>query len=655
MTAAHAFPLLGNNPAQIVDQILATDQCLLLFGETGAGKSTLAAAIASTLEAGGRSCWCISADPGSPAFGVPGTVCLGRWGNGRWERIEHYPLCTLDAARFRLPLIEAVRRLLAIEKQGTLLIDAPGTVRGAAGSELLLALVEATASDNVLVLVREGKPVPLSDELRTLNARVWIVPARPEANRPSKRARARQRTSQWNAFLNDAATREIATADLCLTGTPPPVDIPTAWVGRQVALMDGQRLMGLGEVTALRDGVIHARMAAIREGGRTLLVRDARRDEDGLLSTAKPFASAAIQYLPPSDVTSFTYHTRSRGPRPVAAVGPVIATLVNGVLGDPLLHLRMRHQKRSLLFDLGEAGRLPARIAHQVTDVFISHAHIDHIGGFLWLLRSRIAVLPTCRLFGPPGLADHIEGMIRGIRWDRVGEQAPRFEVAEFHGDHLQRFSVEAGRRGCEPMESKIISDGVLYREPAFLVRTMLLDHKTPVLAFALEPARQINVRKERLTALGLAPGPWLRQLKDAVINEQLDTVIQLPDGNARNAAELVDALLLVSAGEKLVYATDLADTASNRQRLSELARHAHTFFCEATFAEKDHERATRTGHLTTRACGEIATAASVGRLIPFHFSRRYETSLEDMYDEIREACSRVMVPQGTDHDLNSV
>ena len=54
-------------------------------------------------------------------------------------------------------------------------------------------------------------------------------------------------------------------------------------------------------------------------------------------------------------------------------------------------YLQLRHQGRSLLFDLGDGARLPARLAHQVTDVFISHAHMDHISGFQWLLRSRWA------------------------------------------------------------------------------------------------------------------------------------------------------------------------------------------------------------------------------------------------------------------------
>ena len=61
---------------------------------------------------------------------------------------------------------------------------------------------------------------------------------------------------------------------------------------------------------------------------------------------------------------------------------------------------------------------------------------------------------------------------------------------------------------------------------------------------------------------------------------------------------------------------------------------------------ENDIKHAIRNGHLTTRACGEIATAARVGRLVSFHFSRRYAEHPDDIYAELRAACNRVVIPQ---------
>lgn len=324
----------------------------------------------------------------------------------------------------------------------------------------------------------------------------------------------------------------------------------------------------------------------------------------------------------------------------------MVATLVNGVFGDPLLHVRIADHKRSMLIDMGEGARIPARTAHQVTDVFLSHAHIDHIAGFLSFLRSRIGERPPCRVFGPAGIADNVAGLVAGVHWDRVGPRAPRFEVTEFDGDRLRRFSVIAGGSNHELVgESPADEVGTVFRDGLMRVEAAVLDHMTPVLAFAIATHATIHVRKERLNATGLQPGPWLTQLKDCLAAGDRDACILLPSGDESSVAELADELLLEAPGRKLAYATDFADTAGNRAAICKLAQGAHTFFCEAAFCEIDSYQARRTGHLTTRACGEIATAAGVQQLIPFHFSRRYESTPLKVYDEVRSACAATLVP----------
>ena len=47
--------------------------------------------------------------------------------------------------------------------------------------------------------------------------------------------------------------------------------------------------------------------------------------------------------------------------------------------------------------------------------------------------------------------------------------------------------------------------------------------------------------------------------------------------------------------------------------------------YIEAAFAEADATLAAERSHLTTRAAGEIARAAKVRGVEPFHFSPRYE------------------------------
>lgn len=640
----HDFTVLTLHAEDIVASVFKQNRRVLLFGAPGTGKSTLTTLLAKVLARARRPCWCLSADPGSPLFGVPGAVSLGKWQQTAWQLREYSALCTLDAGRFRLPLISASHQLLRRRFDGVVLIDGPGVVRGVAGSELLEGLVTAARIDAVLTITPAAASPPLLDELRALAKAVFIVPAAVEAVRPGKRVRARRRTEKWDVYLSGATIQCFDLDEINIIGTPPPHEKGCVWTGRQVALMQAKRTLAMGEVQQLEGNVLRVALPAAVSDAETLLIRDAQRTGEGVIETAASHAAERFGYLPPADVLPSI--DSNYGPHPTGRVGAIEVALINGVFGDPLLHLRLRHQRRSLMFDLGSGKRLPARVAHQVTDIFISHAHLDHIGGFIWLLRSRVGEFPPCRLYGPPELAQHIAGFIRGVLWDRV-VTGPRFEIVEFHGDRLRCFYLQATQPEPKLRVELSVEDGVLYQEPGFCVRGVMLDHQgTPVIAYAFEPDKQINVRKDRLAARGIEPGPWLNELKKQLLIDNGTTRIRLPDGSNATAAALAAELVLVSPGKKLVYATDLADTAENRQRLVGLAKYAHTFFCEATFAEAEADHALRNGHLTARACGEIAMRAGVARLVPFHFSRRYLDRPQQIYDEVKNACPRVVVPK---------
>ncbi|MCP4120012.1 MAG: hypothetical protein GY737_32375 [Desulfobacteraceae bacterium] len=642
MSTIHPGPLSAHEPERIAKALGKAPRRVLLFGEMGIGKSTLTTALAGIMEKAGQSCFCLGADPGSPAFGVPGAVCLGRWQKDRWRLVSMEALCSLNAGRFRLPLVWAVKRLVRKSDREILLVDAPGVVRGIAGAELLLGLVEAASIQTILVLCKDGKKLPYANELMSTQAKIHRVRPSPLARHPGRSKRTRQRTRLWNAYLQDAKEMNVDLSRVSLLGTPPPMEAGKEWQGRQVALLDGGATLAMGEVVKIDNNTLRIRAPGKEKPFNQVVIRDACRSKDGGLKTAKHAASYAGSH-------SVTFRRKGSGagtgPLAEARMGGLTATLMNGVLGDPLLHLRLMNLKQSMLFDLGDGERLPARLAHQLTDVFITHAHMDHIAGFLWLLRSRIGDLPPCNIYGPPGLADHIEGMIAGVHWDRIGEYGPRFRVAEHHGDYLEISGLHAGKKGRKMLGREQVIDNIMLKTPTFTIQAIVLDHGTPVLAYSFKRMPQLNIIKKRLMERGIPPGPWIGELKRIIAAGNRDARIPLPDNSLASAGPLADDLLLVSPVYKLVYATDLADTPANRNRLIRFAQNAHTLFCEAAFTQDHKEKAASSGHLTARACGEIANAANVNQVIPFHFSKRYESRPWLIYDEVKSSCARVAVP----------
>ncbi|MFO7761938.1 MAG: MBL fold metallo-hydrolase [Thermodesulfobacteriota bacterium] len=631
----------------VIPKLLAPDQRILLFGESGTGKSTLAMFLAQELDRAGLSCTCLSADPGFPAFGPPGAACLAKWQDNDWQILAFEALCTLDAGRFRLPLVSAVSRLIGPVTKGGILVDAPGLVRGVAGAELLTGLVETAGIDTVLVLAHSKKKIPLINELKTIPARVFLGRAPSQARCPGSRKRARQRTLLWDRHLEQAEEKEIKLDNRLLTGTLPPLTAEKEWRGRQIAFLRKRRTLALGEVTGSKGKTFTVRITGFSETPDQILVRDAYRNEQGRLVTTKPEINSGLTYLPASDISPYPGTGKHTGPHPLVKIGDATATLLNGIFGDPLLHMRLHNRKRSLLFDLGEGNRLAAHLAHQVTDVFISHSHIDHISGFLWLMRSRIGKFPACRLFGPPGLAESIASLMNGILWDRVGDWGPRFTVTELHGRQLVAYSLQAGKTGRDKLKTRSTSGGLILEDQGLKVRAVTLDHAaTPVLAYSLEQAPKINVCKKNLAAMNLPTGPWLGELKRKITAGNLGSLVRLPDHNKKKAGDLAEKLLRTSPARKMVYATDLADTPSNRNKLIRLAAGAQLLFCEAAFVEENRRQAERSGHLTARACGEIARAADVGQLVPFHFSRRYEKRPYLVYEEVKTACPGIVKPR---------
>lgn len=215
--------------------------------------------------------------------------------------------------------------------------------------------------------------------------------------------------------------------------------------------------------------------------------------------------------------------------------------------------------------------------------------------------------------------------------------------VHELHPGRLLRFRLQAGRKGREPLEEREIREDVLLEEPDFRVRAATLDHAIPVLAFAFEETKAIHVRADRLAELGLAPGPWLSLLKRLLLEGRGDRIVPLPDGSERKASDL-DAELTYSPGQKLAYATDLDESEANQRALSALASEARILYCEATFVEEDRELARATQHLTARGCARIAASARVEKLVPFHFSKRYEHDPGRVYREVMEAFPATVV-----------
>ena len=264
----------------------------------------------------------------------------------------------------------------------------------------------------------------------------------------------------------------------------------------------------------------------------------------------------------------------------------------------------IRRGADKLLIDCGEGTQrqlLRTVGLPEVTEVFLTHLHVDHWLGLPGMLKSfelRDRTMPLT-VFGPPGTSALMDAMRRVF-----GRLRYRFRVVDLEPDAIVEF------------------DG--YEIHALRVR-----HRGEAYGYALiEDERPGRFDAELARDLGVTPGPDFGRLQhgETVGGVRPEQVV----GPSR-------------AGRKLVFSGDTSPCDMVRVA----ADGADVLVHEATFAEDERERALETGHSTARQAAELALEAGVKLLALTHVSTRYAGG--EIRDEARDVFPNVVVPRDFD------
>lgn len=321
--------------------------------------------------------------------------------------------------------------------------------------------------------------------------------------------------------------------------------------------------------------------------------------------------------------------------------------LINGPFDDPGLFIPFLFQNRAIIFDLGDITCLPVKDILKISHAFVSHAHMDHFIGFDRLLRLFLGREKKVSFYGPPGFLNNVEGKLAGYTWNLADKYnyPLRLQISEVHPQYRLCREYRC-RDGFRPLRdpSRQPFAGILHEEPAFRISAVILDHKIPCLGLSLEERYHVNIIKTALTSLGLAPGPWLSEFKQALYKKEDSAAVfevrldrQKP-AKKFTLGELAAKIVRITPGQKISYITDVRFSRSNQKRIVDLVKGSDHLFIEAVFLNRDRELAEKKQHLTARQAGYLAAMAKVKQFTVFHFSPRYMGEERLLREEARRA-----------------
>jgi len=313
--------------------------------------------------------------------------------------------------------------------------------------------------------------------------------------------------------------------------------------------------------------------------------------------------------------------------------------LLNGPFEDPGLYIRLLREGRALLFDLGFTTNLSVRDVLKLSEIFVSHAHIDHFIGFDNILRLHLKREDPLRLYGPEGFLEHVEGKLKSYTWNLIEGYPLVIKVSEVSEEAVITAVFKAENSFKREDNGTVPFDNILIKESSFEVSAAVVNHKIPCLAFCLKEDYHINIDKAKLKDLDLPVGPWLGEFKSAIRGNIYDGIFNV-NGKSFSYADL-KGIANITKGQKISYVVDALGSDENIEKIINLVKGSDVLYIEAYFLDKDRERAKDRYHLTAKQAGRIAGEAGVGKIEVFHFSPKYIDAPEEIVREAEEEFRR--------------
>ena len=278
-----------------------------------------------------------------------------------------------------------------------------------------------------------------------------------------------------------------------------------------------------------------------------------------------------------------------------------------GMMPLPRRHLTsvlLRREGDLFLFDCGEATQISLKKLNlkwkNISTIFISHTHADHVTGLpgILMLSSQVDRTEPLYIIGPPKIKEFVETSIK------VLDMYINYEI----------------------IVKEITEPGVVMQGENFKVEAFQLDHTKPCFGYKLTEAPRPGIfHPEKAKELGVPMGSMWSALQHG------ETVI-LADGRSVTPDMVLG---LPRKGRKFSFVTDTLAIPS----IAEEVKDSDLFICEGMFEDELAESAHEKKHMTAVEAALIAkSAGGIKQMGLIHYSPRYtDKELSILLDQAQE------------------
>lgn len=292
----------------------------------------------------------------------------------------------------------------------------------------------------------------------------------------------------------------------------------------------------------------------------------------------------------------------------IVGSGSAVPTLQRGVTSQYL-----NFNERRILIDCGEGTQLQLRkykIRFQrLQYIFISHLHGDHFLGIFGLLASMNLLGRTQKLiiFAPADLEKIVKN---------------QFEITNVVLDFELEFQTLSTKTKTLVFEDRLLE-----------VFAFPMKHRIECYGFLFqEKPKELNIDKDKIEEYGISRS----EIWDIKNGKNIE----------RNGKIIPNSELTLPSGKLFQYAF-CTDT-TYYEKIATWVSGADLLYHEATFTEKQADRAKATKHSTAGQAAEIAKKADVKKLLLGHFSARFG-STKELLDEAKPIFENVVCVEDGD------